>query len=64
MNTCDKCKYWKDGYCSSDKFIDVSKDIEFKDAEDAEDKLQLYDSENYKANFITGPKFGCIHWSD
>lgn len=63
-NTCDKCKFWHEGYCSSDKFVDVSRTIEYKDKENAEDMLQYYDADVYKAFFITGPKFGCIHWSD
>jgi len=64
--TCDKCKFWFKseyssacGKCKSSKFIDTSK---MWSNPNEIDSLFYSDAESYKANFDTGPKFGCIHF--
>lgn len=69
MKTCDCCKYWDDckdpewikykgnhGICSCEKFVES--------VEVPKDGLAYCDYEGWSASFLTGPKFGCIHWTE
>jgi hypothetical protein len=71
--TCSKCKYWRREYgstptgipvtslfgdCDCTKFVySGTSDLE------ATDSLIYWDYESYKAGFVTGKDFGCIHFS-
>lgn len=66
--TCETCLFWSTyhdhdrwGYCSSEKFVDVS-EFSFKNEIDLpQDSLLVYDAEQYSAWFRTGRDFGCVH---
>ncbi len=70
---CKNCQFWKReitekweaiqsqkvyGDCSCDRFFYVES---FR-SESEVDSLMYSDSEGYKASFVTGESFGCIHF--
>jgi hypothetical protein len=58
--TCRNCKFWFKENCVSPKFVYIGKDV----GEIKQDELGYYDYSGYNASFITGPDFGCIHFSE
>jgi hypothetical protein len=72
MNTCDTCKHWKPGAgqrryglsgpalgdCGSPKWLE-GYSVPPEDFEP--DSVLVEDDEGWA--FMTGPKFGCIHWA-
>jgi hypothetical protein len=73
---CKNCKYWErdrvTGYeflgdCNSDKFIDISREHEWKRKKQKElrqksDVLAYWDGEAIEGYFKTAENFGCIHF--
>ena len=70
---CKNCQFWERektekweaiqsqkvyGECSCDRFFYV----EFFRSESESDCLMYSDSDGYKASFVTGESFGCIHF--
>lgn len=54
MNTCDTCRYWDyDRHCLNPKVGGM--------LEDDSDTIR---TEQEDVPFITGPKFGCVHWEE
>ena len=60
----DRSPFWKakriHGECSCKKFV-YGGDNAPKESKDRVDTLEYCDSEEYFAQFSTGPEFGCIH---
>lgn len=72
-NICKNCQFWEReitekwemiqlpkiyGDCSCDRFFYVES---FRSESEA-DSLMYSDAEGYKASFVTGESFGCIHF--
>jgi len=76
FNTCDKCKNWDNaddnintgfGFCKCVKMVDASKSCHDTGnkkyfTKDQTDCALYFDHEGYEAEFVTGAKFGCIHF--
>lgn len=68
---CKYCHFWKrnlkkiHGTCSNDNFIDISESSHYILATNIkENQLGYLDSDGYKAHFVVGESFGCIHFKN
>lgn len=67
-NYCRDCRFWERdlvhlqmGVCSNPNFVDLS---EKANVDIEADQIGFYDHENFGVSFVTGERFGCVHFSD
>lgn len=59
MNTCDACRFWKPERV---RIVTKGECRAVSNTTEQPDEFSI-ESEPYEGGkFITGPKFGCIHW--